>query len=263
MSGGPILLAVKRRARRLLGRPPGHRHAGRGALSGMTLVLPEGWDAVYVAADYEPRITAALSRIVRPGDVCVDAGAHYGYFTLLLARLSGPDGRVVAFEAQPDNARIVRANVRANRLRRRVVVEQAALSGRQGTIELVSATSGGSSEWTIDKGFAVRSGPSATDATTVVRSIRLDEYFASAPRIDVVKMDIEGAEAEAVPAMSRLLERLRPTIVLEFHREVGWPAIEALLQSGYRLENLDGATLPQPGSADEVPYQLVARPSRT
>ena len=200
---------------------------------------------------------------MRPGDICLDAGAHYGYFTLLLARLCGPEGTVIAFEAQPDNARVVRANVRANGLTANVVFEQAAASARDGTIELHASSSGGSTEWTIDEGFAHRApAPSPVRAMMRVPSIALGRYLASADRLDVIKMDIEGAEAEVVPALTPLLARLRPTVVLEFHRPVGWPAIEALIDSGYELEDLNGDALPCPRGPDEVPYQLVARAQR-
>ena len=73
-------------------------------------------------------------------------------------------------------------------------------------------------------------------------------------------MDIEGAEAEVLPAISGFLERRRPALVFEFRREVDWPAIEALLASGYEVEALGGARLSRPLSPDDVPYQLVARP---
>ena len=223
-------------------------------------MLPPGWDEHY-ATDYEPAVAAALSRLVRPGDTCVDAGAHYGYFTLLLAKLSGPGGRVYAFEAEAENARILRENVRANELRSRVTVEQAAVAARSGTIELHAARSGGSTEWTLNESFAHRAGaPEASDSVERARGVRLDTYLAGAPTVDVIKMDIEGAEAEVIPAIAGFLQRQGTTVVLEFHREVGWPAIPALLSSGYAFEELDGTPLPAPRSADEVPYQLIARP---
>jgi hypothetical protein len=49
---------------------------------------------------------------------------------------------------------------------------------------------------------------------------------------------------------------------MEFHREVGWPAIEALRTAGYRLSTLQGADLAWPDSSDDVPYQLVAMSAR-
>ena len=225
----------------------------------MVLLLPVGWEAHY-AGGYEPELAAALSRLVKPGDVCVDAGAHYGYFTLLLAKLCGPEGHVYSFEAQPDNARVLRENVRANELLPRVTVERAAVAARAGVIELHAASSGGSAEWSLDESFAHRAdGPEASRRAERVRAVRLDEYLDTARRVDVVKMDIEGAEAEVVPAISGFLEQHGTTLLLEFHREAGWPAIPALLSCDYELENLDGTALPTPRSADEVPYQLIAR----
>jgi hypothetical protein len=94
----------------------------------------------------------------------------------------------------------------------------------------------------------------------LTRAVRLDDYLADVPHVDVIKMDIEGAEAEVIPAISGFLQRLRPVVVLEFHREVGWPAIEGLLASSYELESLDGTPLPRPREPEDVPYQLVGRP---
>lgn len=237
------------------------RHVASGQLTGTVLRLPAGWATdQYVQGEYEPELAAALGRLVRPGDVCVDAGAHYGYFTLLLARLSAPDGKVYAFEANPENARVVRANVRANRLGGRVVVEQAAVSDRDGAIELYATPSGGSTEWTTDPGFAYRTGGSPPRPPLSVPSVRLDRFLASLDRVDLIKMDVEGAEGAVLPLLDAELERLRPVIVLEFHREVGWSAIGALLRAGYTLESLAGSPLQRPESAEDVPYQLVARP---
>lgn len=262
---------VARTAKRLLIRLTGRggqrgqtsglsRHAGAGDMAGAVLLLPAGWEDWYADGTYEPGIAGALKRLVRPGDVCIDAGAHFGYFTLMLARLSSPGGRVYAFEANPDNAQVVRANVRANRLRRRVTVEQAAVASTEGTIELYAPPTAGSTEWTTDAGFAYRTGGSPPSPPLVVPSVQLDRFLAALDRADVIKMDIEGAEGAVLPTLEPQLRRLRPAIVLEFHREVGWPAIGALLAAGYSLESLDGSPLPRPQSADDVPYQLVALP---
>jgi FkbM family methyltransferase len=235
-----------------------HQTVAAGPLEGMVFLLPTGWEAHYTRGEYEPEVTAALARLVRPGDACVDAGAHYGYFTLLLAKLTGPEGHVYAFEAHRDNARIVRENVRANHLFSRVTVEEAAVAAQDGEIELHAVSGGSSAEWTLSERFAHRPARPGSDRQVErVPAVRLDNYLA---QVDVIKMDIEGAEAEVVPAMSAFLERQRPIFVLEFHREVGWPGIEALLASGYQLESLDGTPLPSPSGPDDVPYQLVARP---
>ncbi|MGA9762860.1 MAG: FkbM family methyltransferase [Gaiellaceae bacterium] len=228
----------------------------------MRIMLPAGWDDVYVSHSYEPDVASALERLVHAGSTCVDAGAHFGYFTLLLARLVGPKGRVVAFEVERDNAELVRRNIRLNNLNQRVTVECLAVLGSSGPVELFAGSSGGSTEWTVDAEFAAREDaePRTRPAVAIVPSVSLDEYFGRQETVDLIKMDIEGAEAKALPGMKRLLTESRPVIVLEFHREAGWPAIETLIACGYQFETLAGDRFEAPRSADEVPYHLVARP---
>jgi FkbM family methyltransferase len=212
---------------------------------------------------YEPDLTAALERLVRPGFACADLGAHVGYFTLLLARLSGEDGTVVAFEASPDNASVVERNVKLNCLEGRVTVERAAVADESSeAVPLYAGRTGGSMEWTMDASFATREtdGDALAEPAAHIRSVSLDEYFPTGSRLDLLKMDIEGAEARAVPGMRRLLREAQPVVVLEFHREVGWPAIPALQEAGYSFSTLAGDALEPFSGPDEVPYQFVAEP---
>jgi FkbM family methyltransferase len=255
-----MIEGARARFGRLVPRAALHRTTVSGPLDGMVLLLPRGWEDVYARGGYEPDIAAALARLVEPGDTCVDAGAHYGYFTLLLAKVCGPSGHVYSFEAEADNARILRENVRANRLQSLVTVERAAVAAQGGEVDLHASGSGGSTEWTVLESFARRDDrPDPGRPAERTPAVRLDTYLAEAPRVDVIKMDIEGAEAEVIPAISEFLERRRPALVLEFHRDVGWPAIKALLACGYELEGPDGKPLARPRTPDEVPYQLVAR----
>jgi FkbM family methyltransferase len=230
-----------------------------GPLRGVRLLLDRG--SPY-AGDYEPAFAQALLRLARPGMTAVDAGAHHGYFTVLLARAVGADGSVVAFEADPDNAAVVRRNVELNGLTQ-VTVELAAVADREAAAApLFAARSGGSMEWTLSQSFAEREGGAPHDhPERSTRLVSLEGYFGERP-VSLIKMDIEGAEAVALPAARSWLERTRPDIVLEFHREVGWPAIEALRAAGYALEALDGTPVAWPQSAADVPYQLVARAAR-
>lgn len=212
---------------------------------------------------WEPDLTEALERLTRPGFVCADLGAHVGYFTLLLARLSGPDGTVVAFEASADNARLVERSVTLNDLEDRVTVEHAAVTdGEKPDVELYAGSGGGSMEWTTDASFAARDAgrPAHPDVAMRVPAVALDAYFAPGAHLDIVKMDIEGGEAGAVRGMTRLLREARPVIVLEFHREVGWPAIPLLQDASYSFSDLAGEPLEPFSGPDAVPYQLVAMP---
>src|SRR5688500_3536521 len=100
----PIVADLLRYARGRLAGPPAERvwsTVRDGVLGGHELWLPDepaGWAAAMRAGAYEPAFAAALAGAVRPGDVCYDLGAHIGYYTLLMARIAGPDGVVHAFE---------------------------------------------------------------------------------------------------------------------------------------------------------------------
>jgi len=250
---------VLRRRRRAFGAPPARFTDG--PLAGLTLELPPRHAENF--REYEPAMARALIRLAQPGNVCADVGAHFGYFTYALARRVDRLGRVVAFEAAAENARVIEHNVRRNALGNRVEVVHAAVADRHGErLKLFAGRNGGSMEWTLSGEFARRGGLDDQELpeTQVVPCVTLDEYFSPAARLDVVKIDIEGGEGRALAGMRGLLAQARPIIVLEFHREVGWPAIPILLDSGYELQDLGGRALAIPQSADEVPYQLIAWP---
>jgi FkbM family methyltransferase len=245
-------------------RPTAVQRLETGPLAGMRVAFPPGFLPRDGAEPYEPDVTAALERLTQPGFVCADLGAHVGYFTLLLARLTGPEGRVFAFEAAADNARAVRRNVKLNGLASRVTVETAAVVERSaGQVPLFPGRAGGSMEWTTDAGFAVREDPDSRAPAEAMRvdTIALDDYLPPDSRLDLVKMDIEGAEGRALRGMRRLLREARPVVVLEFHREVGWPAIPALTEAGYAFTTLEREPVAVK-TPDDVPYQLIAEPPR-
>lgn len=246
---------------KLMRRPAGDVEISPPELSGLKLVVPDGYDGVY-GDGYEPDVTRAIERLVTPGSVCADVGAHIGFFAFLMADRAGPEGRVVAFEASPANADYVLRSAELNADRTRVEVRHAAVTdGASDTIELFPGRSGGEMEWTISRAFAEREDVAPTQRRAVeVPALRLDDVFGPGERLDVVKMDIEGGEAVALPGAGRILAEQRPVFVIEFHREVGWPGLERLITAGYRFENLNGQPIDIPRDAATAPYQFVARP---
>ncbi len=188
---------------------------------------------IYTSGDYEQEACALLEQYVRPGMVCIDCGAHLGYFTLLLSKLAGETGRVFAFEAHPGNADVVRANTRINKLEKSVVVENKVISdGSFNHAVLYSGRVSSSAEWNII-GHDVE-GRQAAPAM-VVPSVSLDAYFPQGSHIDFIKMDIEGAEGQALRGMRRILQESQPSIFIEFHDEQGWDGRRELLAAGYSL----------------------------
>lgn len=64
---------------------------------------------------HEPLMTEIIKRETKEGDVVLDIGAHIGYYTLMFARLVGKEGKVFAFEPDPDNFTLLKKNIEINR----------------------------------------------------------------------------------------------------------------------------------------------------
>lgn len=165
---------------------------------------------VFFAGRYEPAVRAVLRRELRAGDVVVDVGAHVGVHALAAARwLRGRGGgRVVAFEPAPDSAARLATAAAANDLDVEVVA--CALGGERAEAEL----RGDPRYDPADAGVRSRYGEGEVVARVPVRPF--DDWAAETglDRLDVVKIDVEGAEAEVLAGMAGSLRRLRPRVVL-------------------------------------------------
>lgn len=147
--------------------------------------------------EYEPYETSLLMSLVTPDSTVVDIGANIGYHTVQFARATGSRGRVYAFEPDPDNLRILRHNVRTNRLDNVVVVPKAA-SDATGTLALYRSSENRGDHRVYDSG----------DGRTAVAidAVAPDEVLLgeSGP-VSVIKLDIQGAESHAIAGMPRFL----------------------------------------------------------
>jgi hypothetical protein len=109
------------------------------------------------------------------------------------------------------------------------------------------------------EGFAEREAPDDRRVISVP-AVALDACFGPGDRLDIVKMDIEGAEAVALAGARRILTEQRPAFVVEFHRDVGWPVVEHFVEARYRFERCDGLRIDAPTSPQAVPSHFVAVP---
>ena len=192
----------------------------------------------FVFGTKEPAVVETIRRVVRPGQLVVDVGAHVGYFTLLLAKQVGPSGKVVAFEPNPRIFQILQENVALNGYRN-VVLENKAVADRPGQVEL--RISAGSPFDGIDS-IVADPGPGPR---IEVEAVSLDDFFNSAGRpIGFVKVDIEGAETLALQGMSRILQEDGPCLLIELHGAEACteehPALLKLRGAQYTVSRLDG-----------------------
>jgi len=163
---------------------------------------------VYLAGEYEPGLTAVVRELARPGWTVLDVGANVGYFSLVATAAGGPASEALAFEPNPPVAELLRGTVARNPGRRISVVE-AACAEREGRAALQVAGDPGNS------GLSTLAGPLEGGRTVEVRTLRLDRFCAEhGIEPDLLKIDVEGAEALVLRGAEDLLRRGRPPDVL-------------------------------------------------
>jgi FkbM family methyltransferase len=187
--------------------------------------------------EYEAATTAVLRKRLTPGAVFVDLGANEGYFTVLASRLVGPQGIVIAVEPQSRLQGVITANLGANNCRN-VRLVKAVVSSKTQRVNLALTT-------------AINNGASSLFRSTKyplpreeVQSFTLGDLFASieVKRCDLMKMDIEGAEYDALTGAQEVLKRgIIRHMTIEVHdsilerRGLSWSRThEVILECGYR-----------------------------
>jgi FkbM family methyltransferase len=168
---------------------------------------------------WEHHYAAAFERLLRPGDVVLDIGANHGVYALLAATRIAPNGHVYAFEASRHFCDLMRASISVNGLTRLVTVEHRAVADRAFETTLAADVHmSGAGHLVAEDQFAPDATSSPRTRMEKVTCIALDDYFVdAAQRVDVIKMDIEGAEGLALKGMARLVDR-SPTlkVMMEF-----------------------------------------------
>lgn len=187
-----------------------------------------------------PSVRILQSRL-KPGMTFVDVGTHVGQYTLVAAGIVGPGGAVHSFEPQPDTHDLLRHNVHTNGLTN-VRLNRCALAETVSEVELYVARPDNVGQSSLRKphnfsGVAVK-----------VPCRTLDDYAREQglDRIDVIKIDVEGAELSVLRGADRILSReVKPYLIVEFwdefQREYGASCTEMasfLTNRGYTLSSI-------------------------
>jgi FkbM family methyltransferase len=192
---------------------------------------------------YEPETVAVFAEALRPGGIVVDVGANHGYFTVLAAALLGPTGRVEAFEPNPAVADALAEVLARNGVAGRVSVHRVALSDREGQAELFVSVSPGNDGLSslLASDDALKQGVLRADHSVRVPTLTFDAFAerAGLGRVDLLKLDVEGAETLVLRGMERTLaERPPRLIVCETFPDD--PVTPLLAAHGYSVRPLDG-----------------------
>lgn len=162
------------------------------------------WTYLSQNAVPEPEVVHLMMRAVREGDTVIDGGANIGYFTLLLSRLVGSTGKVIAVEPSPPSLAKLRHNLEINKVTNVEVVPKALWSESGKTLDFHLTEYGGYDSLTkTDK----------TIQTVQVETVSLKDVL-SDHFVRMLKLDLEGCEIEALKTDSLLVPNF---VVLEAH----------------------------------------------
>lgn len=228
-------------------------------------VLPET-PKTYWLGTHEPQMQAALRAHVREGMTVYDCGANVGYFSVMLARLVGDEGRVYAFEPSPASLESLRAARELNGLENLRVVPEGVWH-RRATLGFLRGGAGRSLVSDHVAGVFGESVGGAEDSPESFVEIAVNSlddfvYEEGNPPPDFIKLDVEGAEGHALRGARRLLSERRPGLLLEIHGEPGREVWSLLKELDYTATNI--ATGEVPRTADEFAIwirQYLALPS--
>ncbi|HEX8707274.1 MAG TPA: FkbM family methyltransferase [Pyrinomonadaceae bacterium] len=178
-------------------------------LDGFELFVYEhDWDIgenIILTGHYEPHVTAFLKPRLREGMTFIDVGANIGYFTLLAAAQVGPSGRTIAIECNPKNCELLYMSLHRNGFDQ-VLVYPFAVSDAQKLMGF---------SWGFSNGFVDELAGDDEEAV-IVPAVTLDSLLRHEPRVDIIKMDIEGSEAKAWQGMRQVIQKHRPMVLMEF-----------------------------------------------
>jgi FkbM family methyltransferase len=197
-----------------------------GALRGKRWMMEAGTHGCWLGT-FERRTQVVLQKLVKRDGVVFDIGANVGFFTLLASCLVGPRGKVVAFEPVPRNVGMLRRHLELNGIEN-VEVRPVAVSDITGV--------GRMKTWYSDLEWKL-----APEGDIEVEIVALDDLWSTGtlPRPDLVKMDIEGAEAAALTGARRLLAEAKPVFVLSAHGKEQDERCRLLLgEAGYVFDSI-------------------------
>lgn len=198
---------------------------------------------------YEPETTRFFQQLLQPGMMVVDIGAHGGYFSLIGASRVGATGKVYAFEPYPASFAELQRNIELNGYKNIHAVRKA-VSDRTGVHKLLVNPKGSDRH-------SLYAGESSWEPNSPeVETTRLDDFLEGCnwPQVELIKMDIEGAEPAALAGMKQTLEKCGVRfLITEFSpaslRAAGFDPerfLRELSVAGFSVFALEGKRQPKP-----------------
>jgi len=189
----------------------------------------------------EQPLSEFIKKFVKKGDNVIELGSNIGYYTTLIAKLVGNEGKVFAFEPYSTNFEMLKHNVELNNHKNVIMIQKAVLDVNDKVILYVCRYDNRNNSMYCT--YSMK-----TDETIEVDTVYIDDYFKDYnENISFIKMDIQGAEFKAINGMKSLIQKTKNLILLT---EI-WPEgltksgtsakefIELLLNNGFKLYDIN------------------------
>lgn len=236
--------AINKIAQRVAGSGTIQRGAGKGLKFDA-----RGCNPGYLAGTSQPLEQELLAKYSPPGGTVYDLGANAGFYAIIAAKTVGPAGQIYAFEPSPELSRRIRTNAAANGFTNVEVIESAVFN------------TDGQIDFGLVGDLSVSNSINASGAAQkiAVPCTRIDTFAANHRPPDLILIDVEGAEAEALQGAMQSIREHQPVIMVEVHwlGEKFTTFVEQNLKPlGYAATTYDGQPLP-PGA---VRYHALLLP---
>jgi FkbM family methyltransferase len=196
------------------------------------IVLPEFIsESIYLYGFFDEVVSSLAILAVAPGDVVLDVGAHFGYFSLLFSELAGEQGHVYGFEPTPATYEIFAENARS---RSNITAVQAAAGDEPGMEKMLAFDLEHLAWNTLAEASRLPANATVEGSYVSVRVLRLDDFVRERGIVPtVIKIDAENFEDHVVAGLRETITSLRPRIILEAGSDAALRACRWLLSVGY------------------------------
>ena len=185
---------------------------------GVQMFLPPDWRGVgkliYAFRDYYEPELAYLEKLLSPGRVFVDAGANFGIYTAMASKAVGEAGRVISFEPSTRAFPVLRRNIAINDFKN-VLAFPVAPTDKPGRAQLYHHFAVGSDALAKDSSFDPHAYAQEIETESLDNVLRRT----ATERVDVIKMDVQGAEELAIRGANEIIRSMHPVIMFEYHPE--------------------------------------------
>lgn len=183
---------------------------------------------------YEPKVRKIISKNIKEG-VFIDVGANIGKYAIMVGRRLKNKGKVIAIEPMPENFEILKKNIKLNNLRN-VIPVKCALGNEEGEGFLYLETKGKGAHSLLSNS------PYVTQNKIKVKIRKLDNVLKELKieKVDLIKIDVEGFEAEVLKGARKTLKKYHPKIIFEAWNENYLKRVKEILKPfNYKIKKID------------------------